>query len=171
MEDYYAILGVPRDATESLIRDAYHEKAKKYHPDVYSGAGGDVIFKRINEAYRTLSHPQRRRQYDFRLKYGTFAYTSDSVRREVEERRERMRREYMRRKMEADQAMADGEQRFNRIVNDALFWSMAVIMSVLLMYSVLDAWINGDFLMLVFSITGVGVGVFAYYQLMVRKKK
>ena len=60
-KDYYKILGVSPNASEDEIRKAYYKLAQKYHPD----KGGDPEkFKEINEAYRILSDPEKRRQYD-----------------------------------------------------------------------------------------------------------
>jgi molecular chaperone DnaJ len=61
MKDYYKILGIPRNASQEEIKRAYYRLAHKYHPD----KGGDPEkFKEINEAYRVLSDPEKRRQYD-----------------------------------------------------------------------------------------------------------
>jgi molecular chaperone DnaJ len=61
MKDYYKILGVPRDASPEEIKRAYYKLAHKYHPDK---GGDEKKFKEINEAYQTLSDPEKRRQYD-----------------------------------------------------------------------------------------------------------
>ncbi len=61
MEDYYNILGVPRNASDEEIKKAYRKLAHKYHPD----KGGDASqFKKINEAYQILSNKDKRAQYD-----------------------------------------------------------------------------------------------------------
>lgn len=69
-KDYYAILGVPRNASDEEIKKAYRRLAMQYHPDRNLGkekwANGK--FKEINEAYAVLGDPQKRRQYD---RYGT----------------------------------------------------------------------------------------------------
>jgi len=61
MEDFYQILGIKKDASVDEIKKAYRKLAHKYHPD----KGGDAAkFKKINEAYQTLSNTEKRRQYD-----------------------------------------------------------------------------------------------------------
>ena len=67
MKDYYAILGVPKDATQEEIKRAYRELAKKYHPDKNRGdPKAEERFKEINEAYAVLSDPKKRAEYDRR---------------------------------------------------------------------------------------------------------
>ncbi len=61
MEDYYKILGVPRSATKEEIKKAYRKLAHKHHPDK---GGDEKTFKKISEAYHTLSNDQKRAQYD-----------------------------------------------------------------------------------------------------------
>lgn len=60
-EDYYGLLGVSRNASEEEIKRAFRKKAHELHPD----KGGDAeAFKKVNEAYQTLSDPAKKRQYD-----------------------------------------------------------------------------------------------------------
>ncbi len=64
-KDYYAILGVPRNATEKEIKQAYRRLARKYHPDVNPGdKSAEERFKEISEAYEVLSDPEKRAKYD-----------------------------------------------------------------------------------------------------------
>lgn len=66
-KDYYKILGFDTNkVTIEQIKNAYREKAKKYHPDRnVEDTGTEEIFKDINEAYRTLSNEKLRRKYNF----------------------------------------------------------------------------------------------------------
>ena len=67
-KDYYKILGLESNKVSlDEIKIAYREKAKKFHPDINVGnSEAEVIFKDINEAYRTLSDSNQRRKYDFK---------------------------------------------------------------------------------------------------------
>ena len=62
--DYYVILGVPRDATQEQIKEAYRRLVKIYHPDRNPSPEAEEMFKLINEAYQVLSDPARRAGYD-----------------------------------------------------------------------------------------------------------
>ena len=64
-KDYYAVLGVPKDADKAAIRKAYRTLARQYHPDANAGdSKAEDKFKEISEAYDVLSDEARRREYD-----------------------------------------------------------------------------------------------------------
>jgi curved DNA-binding protein len=63
-KDYYAALGVARDASDAVIKAAYRKLAQKYHPDVTKDPKGEEKFKDIAEAYQTLKDPEKRAAYD-----------------------------------------------------------------------------------------------------------
>ncbi len=63
-KNYYDILGVSRTASQDEIRQNYRSLSKKYHPDVNKDPGAEEKFKEINEAYQTLSDPEKKRMYD-----------------------------------------------------------------------------------------------------------
>ena len=75
--DYYEVLGVPKDASESDIKKAYRKAAMKYHPDKFANSSeaekkdAEEKFKEINEAYEILSDPQKKAAYD---QYGHAAF-------------------------------------------------------------------------------------------------
>lgn len=75
--DYYRVLGMSSASTERDIRDAYYKLAARLHPDIH---GEEVdprfrqrlttVFSRVVEAYRVLSDPVRRQEYDRTLARG-----------------------------------------------------------------------------------------------------
>lgn len=63
--DYYAALGVPRDASQAQIKKAFRKLARQYHPDVNKGnTEAERRFKEVSEANEVLSDPEKRRLYD-----------------------------------------------------------------------------------------------------------
>jgi curved DNA-binding protein CbpA len=78
-ETHYEILGVDPKATPETIQSAYFKLAKLWHPDRLSSELEDVrvhvarAFARMNEAYHTVSQPERRREYDAALASGAGA--------------------------------------------------------------------------------------------------
>jgi len=63
-KDYYAILGVPRDATADDVKKAFRKLARRYHPDVSKEADAEERMKEVNEANAVLSDPEKRAAYD-----------------------------------------------------------------------------------------------------------
>ena len=64
-KDYYAVLGVPKTASDADIKKAYRKLARKFHPDLNPGdKTAEAKFKDINEANEVLGDPDKRRKYD-----------------------------------------------------------------------------------------------------------
>jgi curved DNA-binding protein len=63
-KDYYAVMGVARDASADDIKRAYRRLARKYHPDVSKEPDAEERFKEIGEAYEVLRDEEKRAAYD-----------------------------------------------------------------------------------------------------------
>lgn len=64
-KDYYKILGIDKNASESDIKKAYRKLAKKYHPDLNpNNTKAQEKFKEINEAYEVLGDADKKKKYD-----------------------------------------------------------------------------------------------------------
>ena len=64
-KDFYATLGVPKDADDAAIKKKYRKLARNLHPDQNANdPKAEARFKEISEAYSVLSDPQQRREYD-----------------------------------------------------------------------------------------------------------
>ena len=68
--DYYEVLGIDKNASESEIKKAYRKMAMQFHPDKFANATdkekeeAEHKFKEINDAYQVLSDSQKKSQYD-----------------------------------------------------------------------------------------------------------
>ena len=63
-KDYYATLGVDKDADKDEIQKAYRKLARKYHPDINKEPEAEAKFKEIGEAHEVLKDPEKRKKYD-----------------------------------------------------------------------------------------------------------
>jgi len=63
VNDYYSVLGVRRDASETDIKKAYRKLAREFHPDV-AGPKGEARFKEVGAAYEVLGNSDKRAKYD-----------------------------------------------------------------------------------------------------------
>ncbi len=70
-EDFYALLGLRPGASVQAVRRAYRDLSKLYHPDTteLESAIATVKFQALNEAYATLSSPEKRLAYDYKVGY------------------------------------------------------------------------------------------------------
>ncbi|MEM6591970.1 MAG: J domain-containing protein [Cyanobacteria bacterium P01_C01_bin.73] len=75
VDKYYTLLGLKPGASVQAIRRAYWELSKRYHPDTTTlpAAIATERFQQLNEAYATLSNPERRLAYDLKIGYSPIA--------------------------------------------------------------------------------------------------
>lgn len=64
LDNYYARLGIPKNATTGEIKSAYHQAARRLHPDSNKNPRATELFLQVQEAYEVLSNPSKRRKYD-----------------------------------------------------------------------------------------------------------
>ncbi|MBD1995702.1 J domain-containing protein [Leptolyngbya sp. FACHB-541] len=78
---YYGLLGLPPSASAQQIRRAYRELSKLYHPDTTTLPAAVAIakFQELNEAYATLSSPERRFAYDLKIGYSRVSVIQSST--------------------------------------------------------------------------------------------
>ena len=63
-KDYFAILGVSKEATPEEIKRAYRKRARDLHPDVNPDPHAQEQFKEVSTAYEVLTDPEKRRIID-----------------------------------------------------------------------------------------------------------
>ena len=85
--DYYEVLGVDRNVSDSDIKKAFRSKAREFHPDKNpDDPDAEARFKEVQEAYAILSNPDERKKYDMfghdrpgGSPWGCLLYTSDAA--------------------------------------------------------------------------------------------
>ncbi|MEI6123180.1 MAG: J domain-containing protein [Bacteroidota bacterium] len=135
LPDYYKILEVPPDASQAEIKKAYKEKALLYHPDVFHHEKAIAVFQLVNEAYHTLADPNKRKRYDFRLKYNTSIDTENTLARN----RHPADRDYYQHQTHTPKPPPAQKEFFNfKIINSFFFISIMVILGVGIVFGTID---------------------------------
>lgn len=159
---HYKVLGVPRDASFAVIRQAYLQKAKRYHPDVNQSPQADKLFREVQEAYQTLSNEAKRKSFDAtHSSRGGSADASSSVRDSAsvpgrryrghvyDPQKERMnfsrdfyeQAEALRRESQVNQSVVETFRRHARRVLTRLLWkSVPFVLMPLTAYGIFKVW-------------------------------
>lgn len=67
--DHYKVLGLARNADAAQVKQAFRDRAKYCHPDVNPSPKASMVFRAVHEAYRVLSDPPTRADYDARIRH------------------------------------------------------------------------------------------------------
>ncbi|WP_080237856.1 DnaJ C-terminal domain-containing protein [Spirosoma rigui] len=87
--DYYAVLGIPKTASDDEIKKAYRKLARKHHPDLNpNDEAANKKFQQINEANEILSDPEKRKKYDQYGKDWQHAEQFEQARRQQQQQRQ-----------------------------------------------------------------------------------
>lgn len=122
--DYYSILGVPRDASLAVIRDRFRQLARERHPDRFQGeekVRAEEEFQAITEAFNVLMDPERRRQFDDELAAPKGATAQEGI------DREQLAKVYVQRGVKAYKAKnyREAADNFERATDSAPEWGKA----------------------------------------------
>ena len=164
MLDYYNILGVSRTASAQEIRKAYYDKAKIYHPDICKEVDAEHVFKLLNEAYQALINPENRKKYDIKLQYGGLIDSTYSARRPSRPRSAAYE-EYIKRRKEEIRKENLRNRNINKILNNVMFWVMALFLAAGVIFGLIDAIYTYDFDMLLFVFVFIGVFIVSVFYL------
>ena len=77
--DWYDVLGVQPSATRGEIRKAFHQEARKNHPDKVTGTASEERMKLLNQAYGVLNDPEQRKAYDDSRQQPSFDYEASAT--------------------------------------------------------------------------------------------
>lgn len=80
-KDYYSILGLSKDATDSQIKSAYFKLAKDFHPDKNHSSEAASKFTEVTAAYDVLKDPIKRQQYDLQQQFDFSNFSFSTIRR------------------------------------------------------------------------------------------
>jgi DnaJ domain len=137
--DYYQILGIPHGANVEQIRQAYRTKAKLYHPDINKSPNAKIIFQLINEAYQVLINPEKKKWYDFKLRYPS----TTGGRPQPEQRRTASYESYYRAYTRSQQERRE-EKEFKKytktLLDNVLFYFLVFSGVAAIIFSIMDIW-------------------------------
>jgi hypothetical protein len=141
--DYYQILGISRDANVEQIKQAYRSKAKLYHPDINKAPNAKILFQLINEAYQVLINPEKKKWYDFKLRYPS----TTGVRPQPEHRRTANFDSYYRAYTRSQQERKEEKEsaRYRKTVLDHFLFYFLIVAGVIAIGSSIADIVSKDF--------------------------
>ena len=135
--DYYKILDISCNASVDQIRQAFRNKAKLYHPDINRMPDAKILFQRINEAYQVLINADKRRWYDFKLKYpSTTGLRPQSKQRTTNH--ETYYRTYNQQQQQAKQEKKENTEYTRNKIDYFLFYFLVIAGFSAIIFSIID---------------------------------
>jgi len=135
--NYYKILDVPQNASSNEIKRAYRLKSKLLHPDKNNSPNAKVLFQILNEAYRTLIQPEKRRWYDFKLQYPSTTNINQDYKRKRPPAYESYYKSYQYNQQQNQAGKAFSKYR-KTLLDKILFYFLVVVGIFAIIFSVLD---------------------------------
>ena len=127
--NYYELLGVDQKADQKAIKNAYKKLAFQYHPDKNPGSPhAENMFKEINNAYQTLSDPEKRALYDLKISYTAYQKTF------TYERPVYSHQNYRKKKYDYQRGYDKYIKERNRVAN---WWAVAILAAISIVYFIM----------------------------------
>ncbi len=79
LENWYKVLGISVNATNTDIKKAFRRLANKYHPDKSSAQSSHAKFIQVKAAYEVLSNPIKRQEYNRQFFFSSFSHITDTI--------------------------------------------------------------------------------------------
>jgi len=135
--DYYQILGISREANVDQIKQAYRSKAKMYHPDINKAPNAKIFFQLISEAYQVLNNPEKKKWYDFKLRYPS----TTGMRPQHEHRRPSTYESYYRAYTKSQQERKEEkehEKYVKTLFDNIMFYFFVFVGATAIIFSIID---------------------------------
>ena len=121
--NFYKILDVPKEATISEIKKAYHKLALSYHPDKNQTEKAAAIFKKVSDAYTTLNNPEQRNIYNYNIIINKEPKEESEIRikrQTMEETEIRIKRQTMEETALRERSIIVSSNRYNESLNQKM---------------------------------------------------
>lgn len=149
-KNYYILLGVKNSASLEEVKLAFRQLAKKYHPDKNQGnKPAEDFFKELQEAYETLSNPEKRKTYDQKFMYSSqyqqvknVRYSGNAYQFAQQQARSNPRHQAQ----SADRESAKTNLKDEKKDSDSYFFVISIVVAILLLIFIISYSAKGSML-------------------------
>lgn len=164
-KDYYEILNISRNATDTEIKKAYRNLALQYHPDKNKSKDAHEIFIGINIAYETLKDFERRKEYDkkfsFNQKKETYNYRHKANQKAEEKAEEYANMSYEQFESILENLISFGKKA-KKTTKKGCGWILAITLIPIGVITLFGVIINGEFGMIILPLFIIFFGYYGY---------